>query len=239
MRECCFSAVCPQWQQTTGAEQGPELGHPKPKTGNSSLYIQCVKNLRTSENQAQSQVLWQPSRRLLSLWHLAWSSAPNSLWSTPFWLFIKSIFSSFCIHSIGQFQIPFFLPHLTAACSNYRALLLSGSLLPLDPITSDNLPFHCKALSKDGKFIFSFPPGNIKDRDSNLFWLSQTNPSQSVCGAFPALLLGFHLLHLVLSKRAKWCFTCDASSVTLQTTSTKWQTGTTPVLLYRAAFATP
>lgn len=89
----------------------------------------------------------------------------QSVWSTPFSLF-KSIFSSFCIHSIGQFQIPFFLPHLTAACSNYRVLLLLGSLLPLDPITSDNIPFCCKALSKDGKFIFPFPPGNIKDKDS-------------------------------------------------------------------------
>lgn len=97
-----------EWQKIAEAELGPEFRHPKPHMGNSPLYIQCVKALSTSENQHQSQALWQHSRRLLSQWHLAWPSAPNSLWSTPFWLFIKSIFSSFCIHSIRQFQIPFF-----------------------------------------------------------------------------------------------------------------------------------
>lgn len=52
--------------------------------------------------------IWQSSRRLLLQWHLARPSAPKSLWNTPFWLFIKSIFSSFCIPSTGQLQIPFF-----------------------------------------------------------------------------------------------------------------------------------
>lgn len=97
-----------QRQQGEEAVQGPERGHPKPQMDSSSLYTPCVKASSTTENQNQSQALWQPSRRLLSQWHLARPSAPNSLWSAPFWLFIKSIFFPFCIHSIGQLQIPFF-----------------------------------------------------------------------------------------------------------------------------------
>lgn len=52
-----------QREQAEEAVQGPERGRPEPQMDSSSLDTPCAKALSTTENQSQSQALWQPSRR--------------------------------------------------------------------------------------------------------------------------------------------------------------------------------